>query len=119
MTRTITGLLIPADGNSGIRLVTIPAEWTGVRDAISSQWIERVRIPIVGAVMYVDEEGLLEGKPTNRRVSGILYPGKIVGDALIIGEEVGPEGPDLASLGSAAMQLLTTVAGLRLPESAS
>jgi hypothetical protein len=50
--------------------------------AIVGGYIERVVIPKVGD-MYVDEEGLLKGKPVNQMAS--LAAGRmIVGDVLIV-----------------------------------
>jgi hypothetical protein len=46
-----------------------------------------------GLVMLVDDAGMLDGLPLNRRASG-LYGGTIAGDAWILGETDARTGPD-------------------------
>lgn len=91
--------LIPADVARPCSIVDVAdGDFRSLAAAIGSTWIERVRTPLYGLVMVVDEEGLLNDKPHNPRLSGHLYPGVICGDGLLLSEEVGPEGVDFVGL---------------------
>ena len=65
--------IVPADGKK-LTLEEMQAAVGG--------YIERVVIPKVGE-MYVDEEGLLKGKPINQMAS-LIAGMPIVGDVLIV-----------------------------------
>ena len=89
---------MPADGTT-CRVVRLPViGWREIGEAIGAQWIERVRTPWPSVSVYVDEEGLSLGKPANEHLSGVLYPGVLAGDALLVGEAWGPDGLDAVSL---------------------
>lgn len=109
MAAAATGLavLIPADDSREIRLVDVPTGPGGVlsvggRAVIGADWVEGVRHPWLTwlrLAMIVDEEGLLVGKPQNRRAA-TFYPGPtgIAGDALIVAETLTLDGLDWAPL---------------------
>lgn len=91
--------LIPADAAQPCSIVdVVDGDFRSLAAAIGSEWIERVRTPLYGLVMVVDEEGLLNDKPVNDRLSGHFYPGLICGDALLVSEQHGPEGVDFVAL---------------------
>lgn len=74
---------------------------------ISANYIEIVRTAIPGVWLIVDEEGLYRDSPlTNRHVAGILYPGRIVGDALVVGSVETMDGPDIGGLTQEQLQEL-------------
>lgn len=57
-----------------------------MRRILGCQWIERVPTPIPGVSMWIDEEGALNPDAThNVHCSAILYPGRIMGPALLTG----------------------------------
>lgn len=90
----IPAILVPADFNKPVRQVDIadPHDFRALADLIGCTWLEYVRTPIEGVWMVVNEEGLYaDGAQVNRRVSGILYPGRIVGDVLIVGIAATPD----------------------------
>ena len=85
MDDTVHGILVHPD---------LAPEWvsfsadsiTAMRRILDCQWVERVTTPIPGVSMWIDEEGALTpDTPVNERCSGILYPGRIVGPALLTG----------------------------------
>lgn len=68
-------------------------------------YIERVHTGTITALgngyehisMIIDEDGHQKRLPVNARAC-LFYGGMIVGPAVLIGEEYGPEGPDFCSL---------------------
>lgn len=95
---TIRALLVPAHGDPEV--VHLARHWRGLTTAIDAQYVERVRTPIEGVAMWVDEDGIAKKLQENCWVAGRnrLYPGDIYGDVLITGEEMTPDGLDVAGL---------------------
>lgn len=86
-------LLVPADPALPVRMIDIDAtDHAKVAAAIGCEWIEMVRTRHPALELVVDEVGRLDGRAVNRRLSGVLYPGAICGDALIVGAQRGPDG---------------------------
>lgn len=87
-------LLVPTDQAKPSEYVDVDHDHRAITARIGAEWIERVRTPAPGIAMLIDEEGLLTDRPINGRVSGVLYPGPIHGDVLLVGEVDTPEGLD-------------------------
>ena len=90
--------LIPADPATPCRIVDVAGDSRALASAISAEYVERVRAHMPAMALVVDEAGLLKGLPENQRLSGFLYSGTIVGDALIMSEERGFDGVDFVTL---------------------
>lgn len=100
---------IPADPMQATSIDSLPAPFTaaGLAEAIGCRLIEVVRTRLLhtwGAVMVVDETGLVTDAPINPRAS-LLTQRFIHGDVLICGEVDTCEGPDLVGLPAADQQL--------------
>lgn len=110
----ITAIKIPIDPEEQMTEVKLENQNDYFLHAIQKEvggWIERVVIGNIkkepperynGIAMYVDEEGMLKGKLPNPRATilygGPLHGGIIYGDALLVCELVGEEGPELGTL---------------------
>ncbi|RRD03196.1 DUF3846 domain-containing protein [Arachnia propionica] len=83
----IHAILVHPDLEQAPEWVTFAAEdLSGMRRILGCQWVERVTTPIPGVSMWVDEEGALDPEGIhNAHCSAILYPGRIVGPALLTG----------------------------------
>jgi hypothetical protein len=109
--------------NGTIEQVDVAHEWEAIVDLIGG-FMEIIRngpgvLATPGIVMVVDEEGLLKRRPYNVVASYLygeaLHGQPIVGDVLIIGEGMGPEGADFCDLpdpDSTLAALLRTQRGL-------
>jgi len=104
-------IFIPADEAIPVFELEVAEEYPGVGVALAhlmqedQVWIERVVVSKEPRVdMWVDEEGLLKGRPYNRRaVAFSKYQGEIVGDVVLLGETMVDTGegytePDIAGL---------------------
>lgn len=88
----MSALYIRANEGTG-QVIDRPTTHTAMARQIGSRYIERVRTPLPGVVMVVDEEGALrEDRGLNIAVTGRLYPGRIFGSVLIVGEAMTPDG---------------------------
>lgn len=95
MTGRIRGVLVHTDGRAEV--LTVPADWRELNAVIGASWGQAVRTCLPGVLLWVDEEGRLNGRPVNRSLSHRLYLGVIAGTVLIVGETGEPES-DVASL---------------------
>lgn len=94
----MSALYIRANEGTG-QVIDLPTTHTAMARQIDSRYIERVRTPLPGIVMVVDEEGALrEDRGLNIAVTGHLYPGRIFGSVLIVGEAMTPGGLDFVDL---------------------
>ena len=93
-------------GQACLRIVDVPDgfECSDLAKIIGCDWIEIVHAMRLkkGLVMIVDEEGKLKGKSVNSVGSyyygSDLHGDPIVGDCLIMKEEMGDDGPELAAM---------------------
>ena len=109
-------MLVPADPALPVSMVDVDHDHRALAAAIGADWIEHVRTPIPRLAMIVDEEGHVTGRPLNKRVSGVLYPGAICGDVLIASETHSRDGGiDVISLVALHVHQLDLV-GLRAGE---
>lgn len=93
---TARALLVPTDGDP--RVITLDVtDYRAIAKAIGCEWIERVRTPIEGVVLVVDEEGLYTDKPVNGWTSR-MYPGPLKGHVLVVGETWVGDGIDFTGL---------------------
>lgn len=83
----IHAILVHPDLGQAPEWVTFAAEdLSGMRRILGCQWVERVTTPIPGVSMWINEEGALDPDAIhNAHCSAILYPGCIVGPALLTG----------------------------------
>ena len=90
------------DGSSQILSIPDHCDFTWYAQEIGCEWIEIVRPRNSKYVLIVDEEGLLKDNKMNPHASaiyGFLKHGQpIAGDALILKEEMGDEGPELTGV---------------------
>ena len=94
----LRAILIPADDTKPVQVVTVDS--SKLAAAIGADWFELVSHDWLGQrslTLVVDEEGLLNGAAPNRRAT-VFYPYGlgIRGDALVCGEQITDDGPDLA-----------------------
>lgn len=55
-----------------------------IRDYLGCDWVTAVQISVPGVAMWLDEEATLRhGAVLNEHASGILYPGRVYGVALL------------------------------------
>ena len=114
------------NGQACLRIVDVPEgfECSDLAKIIGCDWIEIVRPQRLkdGLVMIVDEEGKLKGKAVNEIGSyyygADLHGDPIVGDCLILMEQMGDDGPELATMTDdeavdAMMSFLKEVVGWR------
>ena len=91
--------LIPADPATPCRIIDVAAgDYRAMASVIGAEYIERVRTPVPSMVLGVDESGALKGLAENLRVSGLLYPGSICGDVLVLSEGTTFDGIDFVTL---------------------
>ncbi len=105
----LTALVVPADRSEPVRGVMIAddADAGDIAKLIGCDYIEVLyRTPVPGAWLIVDEMGLHGTAHTNMRISGVLYPARIVGDVLIVGSRDTDDGPDIAPLTDDQLDLL-------------
>lgn len=113
-------LRIPADMSRGVELVDAEPTLELFQREVGG-FVEAVRIP--GAVIWVDEEGKLKGKPMNPRATALARIGRAIGadflagDTLVVGYSAGSDTyrsvpGNVASLVDAVQQIaLGTVHG--------
>lgn len=93
---------LKTDGSSQIVEIPKNHDFSWFAQEIGCEWIEIVRPRESKYVLVVDEEGLLKDNRLNPHASfiyGILKHGQpIVGEALMLKEEMGNEGPELAGI---------------------
>ncbi|MDO5068392.1 MAG: hypothetical protein Q4D96_14030 [Propionibacteriaceae bacterium] len=87
MDNSVHGILVHPGLDQAPEWVTFAADsLPAMRRILDCQWVERVTTPIPGISMWVDEEGALDPDAAhNAHCSAILYPGRIVGPALLTG----------------------------------
>ena len=90
--------LIPADPATPCRIIEVANDARALASAIGAEYVERVRAHMPAMALVVDESGLLKGLPENHRLTGFLYSGLIVGDALIMSEDYTDDGLDFITL---------------------
>lgn len=89
-----------------VRVLDLPEQFTAkwIAEQIGAEWIEIVRpVRANDFVMIVDEEGRLRDNMYVNTVASWLYGSDkhgevILGDCVLMMEEMGPEGPDLAGI---------------------
>lgn len=104
MNKMKKAVVIPIDGKMNMIDVPDDIDWRWMGDQIGSDWIEIVR-PVRledGYVMIVDEEGKLKSNFINLRASWLYgsdeHGDPIVGEAMILKEIYGDEGPECAGM---------------------
>ncbi|MDO5091801.1 MAG: hypothetical protein Q4D79_00005, partial [Propionibacteriaceae bacterium] len=85
MDNSVHGILVHPDLDHAPEWVTFVADsLPAMRRILGCQWVERVTTPIPGVSMWIGEEDALSPDATyNAHCSAILYPGRIVGPALL------------------------------------
>lgn len=82
--------LIPVDGSDVMLAQVRAGDIAGMAELIGAEYVERVKVAD-GWSMALDEEGLIRGRDDNGRAQA-LYPGRIVGDALLAREAIVGDG---------------------------
>lgn len=101
------GIVFPVDAEASIVDVKEPIRFNDIAKKLGFEWCEIVRPRGLTRpyVMIVDEEGLLKNAETNFTGS-YLYGALIVGNIMILKEEMGPEGPEVFGLDETEAELL-------------
>jgi hypothetical protein len=89
-------LFVPVEGKIEVRDTEESDPYKiGKQDV--GDWCERVQTHYRDINMFVDENGLMKRLPENKKVSGMLYPGPIFGDVVIVKQRTvyDEEGPTI------------------------
>lgn len=91
-------ILVPADAPPTV--INLESDYTALQQCVGG-FFESIPVGVPGAMMYVNEEGLLRGLPRNQNLDTfkdmrvVLQPGQhIVGNAVIVGKSVTGEVAD-------------------------
>ena len=115
MAEGLRALLVPADPDQKISLVTVKNEWGSLARAVGAEYFERVTVTKT-MKLVVDESGRLNGSFVNYAISGYFYPGIICGDVLVLSEEYTDKGPDFCSLTDEDLSEACARLGIEVPE---
>lgn len=115
MAKGLRALLVPADPDQKISLVTVENGWRSLARAVGAEYFERVNVTKT-MKLVVDESGRLNGSFVNYAISGYFYPGIICGDVLVLSEEYTDEGPDFCSLTDEDLSEACARLGIEVPE---
>ena len=115
MAEGLRALLVPADPDQKISLVTVENGWRSLARAVGAEYFERVNVTKT-MKLVVDESGRLNGSFVNYAISGYFYPGIICGDVLVLSEEYTDECPDFCSLTDEDLSEACARLGIEVPE---
>ena len=115
MAEGLRALLVPADPDQKISLVTVENGWRSLARAVGAEYFERVTVTKT-MKLVVDESGRLNGSFVNYAISGYFYPGIICGDVLVLSEKYTDEGPDFCSLTDEDLSEACARLGIEVPE---
>lgn len=115
MAEGLRALLVPADPDQKISLVTVENGWRSLARAVGAEYFERVTVTKT-MKLVVDESGRLNGSFVNYAISGYFYPGIICGDVLVLSEEYTYGRPDFCSLTDEDLSEACARLGIEVPE---